>query len=57
MNAVAQHDELASRRRDNAAWRLLVADNAPLILGFLGPGVPDPKCPPAARPGAGRCAR
>jgi flagellar motility protein MotE (MotC chaperone) len=36
MNAVAQqHDELASRRRDNAAWRLLVADNAPLILGFL----------------------
>jgi Protein of unknown function (DUF3375) len=24
-----------SRRRDNAAWRLLVADNAPLILGFL----------------------
>ena len=35
MNAVAQHDELASRRRDNAAWRLIVADNAPLILGFL----------------------
>jgi flagellar motility protein MotE (MotC chaperone) len=36
MNAVAQqHGELAAQRRNNAAWRLLVADNAPLILGFL----------------------
>jgi hypothetical protein len=36
MNGVVQqHDELASQRRNNAAWRLLVADHAPLILGFL----------------------
>jgi hypothetical protein len=36
MNAVAQqHDEMAAQRRNNAAWRLLVAENAPLILGFL----------------------
>ena len=36
MNAVAQqHDETAAQRRNNPAWRLLVAENAPLILGFL----------------------
>ena len=33
MNAVAQqHDEMAAQRRNNPAWRLLVAENAPLIL-------------------------
>lgn len=29
------HDELAGLKRGHPAWRLLAADNAPLILGFL----------------------
>ncbi len=35
MTALATHDELAAQRRGHPAWRLLAADNAPLILGFL----------------------
>lgn len=31
-----QYDEIASVRTSSAAWRLLRADNAPLILSFLG---------------------
>ncbi|MEP9392370.1 DUF3375 domain-containing protein [Gordonia sp. VNQ95] len=31
-----QYDEIASVRATSAAWRLLRADNAPLILSFLG---------------------
>jgi hypothetical protein len=31
-----EFDELESLRRHHPAWRLLRADNAPLILGFLG---------------------
>lgn len=30
------HDDVEALRRDNAAWRLLRADSAPLILSFLG---------------------
>lgn len=30
------HDDVESLRRDNAAWRLLRADSAPLVLSFLG---------------------
>ena len=30
------YDEIASLRKTSAAWRLLRADNAPLILSFLG---------------------
>jgi hypothetical protein len=32
--AVLRHDELAAARRTHPAWRLLAADNAPLVLGF-----------------------
>ncbi len=44
MSAAQQHDDLAAQRRGHAAWRLLVADHAPLVLGFtervfLGPNV------------------
>ncbi|WP_236830106.1 DUF3375 domain-containing protein [Blastococcus sp. KM273128] len=35
MRALQQHDELAAQRHGHPAWRLLVADNAPLVLGFL----------------------
>ena len=31
-----QFDEIAGLRGSSAAWRLLRADNAPLILSFLG---------------------
>ncbi|GAA4678030.1 DUF3375 family protein [Gordonia humi] len=31
-----QFDEIVAIRRQNAAWRLLRADNAPLVLSFLG---------------------
>jgi hypothetical protein len=31
-----RHDEIASLRSGSPAWRLLRADNAPLILSFLG---------------------
>jgi hypothetical protein len=31
-----QFDQLESLRRQHPAWRLLRADNAPLILSFLG---------------------
>ena len=31
-----QFDEIVAVRRQNAAWRLLRADHAPLILSFLG---------------------
>ncbi|MBY4571145.1 hypothetical protein ACN95_14075 [Gordonia sihwensis] len=31
-----QFDEIVAVRRSNAAWRLLRADNAPLLLSFLG---------------------
>ncbi|WP_026918604.1 DUF3375 domain-containing protein [Gordonia shandongensis] len=31
-----QYDEIAAVRRANAAWRLLRADSAPLVLSFLG---------------------
>jgi Protein of unknown function (DUF3375) len=30
------HDDVEALRRDNAAWRLLRADTAPLVLSFLG---------------------
>lgn len=30
------YDDIAARRQHNPAWKLLRADNAPLILGFLG---------------------
>lgn len=30
------HDDVEALRRDNAAWRLLRADSAPLVLSFLG---------------------
>jgi flagellar motility protein MotE (MotC chaperone) len=33
--ALEQHDDLAGLRRAHPAWRLLSADNAPLVLGFL----------------------
>ncbi len=44
MTAVQQHDDLAAQRRGHPAWKLLVADNAPMILGvlervFLAPNV------------------
>lgn len=35
MTAVQQYDDLAAHRRGHPAWKLLAADNAPLILGFL----------------------
>jgi hypothetical protein len=35
MTVVDQHDKLAAQRRGHPAWRLLSADNAPLVLGFL----------------------
>lgn len=35
MTAVQQHDDVAAHRRRHPAWKLLAADNAPLILGFL----------------------
>ena len=35
MTTLQQHDELAAQRRGHPAWRLLVAENAPLVLGFL----------------------
>ena len=31
-----EHDDVQSLRRSSAAWRLLRADNAPLVLSFLG---------------------
>ncbi|NLG47908.1 MAG: DUF3375 family protein, partial [Gordonia sp.] len=31
-----QFDEIVAVRKGNAAWRLLRADNAPLLLAFLG---------------------
>ncbi|MGO3814778.1 MAG: DUF3375 family protein, partial [Cellulosimicrobium funkei] len=31
-----QHDDVDSLRRSSAAWRLLRADTAPLVLSFLG---------------------
>jgi flagellar motility protein MotE (MotC chaperone) len=34
-SALQQHDDLAGLRRTHPAWRLLSADNAALILGFL----------------------
>ena len=30
------YDEIESLRRNSPAWRLLRADNGPLVLGFLG---------------------
>jgi hypothetical protein len=33
---MASHDELSLLRERHPAWRLLRADNAPLIIGFLG---------------------
>jgi hypothetical protein len=33
---VVDFDDLASLRRNSPAWRLLCADNAPLVLSFLG---------------------
>lgn len=35
MSVHERHDELASLRRNHPAWRLLAADNAALVLGFL----------------------
>src|SRR5436309_3429880 len=35
MNTQQRHDELSALRRTHPAWRLLAADNAPLVLGFL----------------------
>jgi hypothetical protein len=35
MSVVQQHDELMAHRRGHAAWRLLTAEHAPLVLGFL----------------------
>lgn len=35
MTTRERHDELLSLRQYNPAWRLLAADNAPLIIGFL----------------------
>lgn len=32
--AVLRHDELTAARHAHPAWRLLAADNAPLVLGF-----------------------
>jgi hypothetical protein len=32
--SLLRHDELAAARRTHPAWRLLTADNAPLVLGF-----------------------
>ena len=32
--AVLSHDDLVAARRTHPAWRLLAADNAPLVLGF-----------------------
>lgn len=29
-----RHDELVAVRRTHPAWRLLIAENAPLVLGF-----------------------
>ncbi|WNV74346.1 hypothetical protein [Geodermatophilus sp. DSM 44513] len=34
MTVVQQHDDLVAQRRSHAAWKLLAADNAPLIIGF-----------------------
>jgi Protein of unknown function (DUF3375) len=31
-----EHDDVQSLRRNSAAWKLLRADNAPLVLSFLG---------------------
>src|SRR4051794_10204710 len=35
MNAQQRHDELVALRKNHPAWRLLAADNGPLVLGFL----------------------
>ena len=35
MSVHERHDELGSLRRNHPAWRLLAADNAALVLGFL----------------------
>lgn len=35
MSVHERHDELGSLRRNHPAWRLLAADNAVLVLGFL----------------------
>ncbi|SFF45335.1 DUF3375 domain-containing protein [Blastococcus tunisiensis] len=35
MDVVQQHDDLLAQRRNHSAWKLLVADNAPLVIGFL----------------------
>lgn len=35
MSSRERHDELVSLRQYNPAWRLLAADNAPLVIGFL----------------------
>lgn len=34
MSVTDRHDELSTLRSSHPAWRLLVADNAPLVLGF-----------------------
>jgi hypothetical protein len=31
-----EYEELELLRRSSPAWRLLCADNAPFVLGFLG---------------------
>src|SRR4051794_20840951 len=35
MVTVDEHARLAAQRHDHPAWRLLAADHAPLVLGFL----------------------
>jgi hypothetical protein len=35
MTVLQQHDDLAAQRKSHPAWRLLAADNAPLVLSFL----------------------
>jgi flagellar motility protein MotE (MotC chaperone) len=35
VSVLAQHDDLVAQRRSHPAWRLLAAEHAPLVLGFL----------------------
>jgi hypothetical protein len=35
MTVVQQHDDLFAQRRNHSAWKLLAADNPPLVIGFL----------------------
>lgn len=35
MDAQQRHDDLVALRKNHPAWRLLAADNAPLVIGFL----------------------